>query len=68
MTKTCRRTGIEGKKAHLHSLRHSFATHLLRGGVNIRDVQDLMRHSNLSTTSRYLHTTPERLTAAVDTL
>jgi len=68
MAETAARAGLPHKKRHLHALRHSYATHLLRAGVNIRDVQDLMRHSNMQTTSIYLHTTPERLAAAVDVL
>ena len=53
--------GIERRKAHLHALRHSYATHLVRGGANLRDVQDLLRHDNIQTTSRYLHSNPDRL-------
>lgn len=42
-----------------HKWRHSFATYLLRDGANIKDVQSLMRHSNILTTSMYLHNTEE---------
>ncbi len=49
-----KRCGIN-KNVHPHTLRHSFATHLLQRGVNIRVVQDLLGHSNLATTSVYLH-------------
>jgi len=65
---TCGRAGLPRHKAHLHALRHSFATHLLRQGVALTEVRELMRHSNIATTSIYLHTTPERLQAAVDAL
>jgi integrase/recombinase XerD len=68
MEAACRRAGIDRRKAHLHSLRHTFATDLLRGDVNLKDVQELMRHSNVQTTSVYLHTTPERLASAVAVL
>jgi len=68
LVEACERAGIPRSKAHPHSLRHSFATHLLREDVNLREVQELMRHSFISTTSLYLHTNPQRLQDAVDRL
>ena len=68
LVEACERAGIARRKAFPHALRHSFATHLLRQGVDLMSIKELMRHSSLSTTEIYLHLDPERLRYAVDRL
>jgi len=60
ISRYAQQSGI-GKNIHPHSLRHSFATHLVNSGCDVRIVQEMMGHTSLSTTQRYTHVNMENM-------
>ena len=60
MQKALVKVGLESKHYTIHSIRHSFATHLLDNGTDLHTIKELLGHNNLQTTMRYMHLTSKR--------
>ncbi len=58
--------GLDNKNYTVHTIRHSFATHLVDNGTNLHTVKELLGHSNLQTTLRYLHLTSKRIQGVIN--
>ena len=66
MQKALLNIGLADKNYTVHTIRHSFATHLVDNGVDLHTVKELMGHSSLQTTMRYLHLTAKRMDGVVN--
>ncbi|MBA4140868.1 MAG: tyrosine-type recombinase/integrase [Segetibacter sp.] len=61
MQKALTKVGLENKNYTIHTIRHSFATHLLDNGTDLHTIKELLGHSSLQTTTRYMHLSAKRI-------
>jgi site-specific recombinase XerD len=58
--------GLDAKNYSVHTIRHSFATHLVDNGTDLHTIKELLGHTNLQTTSRYLHLSTTRINSVIN--